>query len=416
MNKINIKGDIIQSDMRNFYKWAGWDYCCPYDVEKALNDANGEEVVLEINSPGGIVTAGYEIYTLLKQYTGRVTAHIICAASAATLPACAADEALISNTGVYMIHNTQSSAKGDYRDMDSAADTLRQFNEGIINAYTDKTGLSRKEIQRLMDNATYMSPQRAVEYGFADDYMFGEPKDEDGNNDPVAATDPYSFVAAVNQHILPTDKARMLMEFIKKNDQTDQCDVATAKKPDLTVDGKIPNLTFSTTTLNSNLMIDTTQNPGLTISSEIKEECAGREDATDAKKGDKKMDLKQFLTENPDAAAEYEAAINSARDDGAKAERERMRSLDAIASTVTPEALNEAKYGDDPCDGPALAYKAMVNGQMAAAAYMQNAIEDTKDSGAEDVGNGAGDGLDVNAKDDDGGMSEHVNKKRGGKK
>ena len=39
-----------------------------------------------------------------------------------------------------MIHNVQTSASGDYRDMDNTGNALRAANQSIMNAYTDKTG------------------------------------------------------------------------------------------------------------------------------------------------------------------------------------------------------------------------------------------------------------------------------------
>lgn len=172
MKTIKIRGPIVPNNTAGFYDWIGWDCCSPGKVEKALDDAAGDDVTLEINSQGGVCVSGYEIYTMLRGYSGNVTAHVVYAASAATLVACAADKALISDAGIYMIHNTQSSTQGDYRDMDESGDALRQFNEGLLNAYEKKTGMSREDIQSLMDENTYMGPKRAIEYGFIDGYIF----------------------------------------------------------------------------------------------------------------------------------------------------------------------------------------------------------------------------------------------------
>ena len=149
--KINIKGPIVSNDTAWIYNWFGWDAACPNDIRNGLEDAAGEDVVIEINSPGGVCVYGFEMYTALKEYEGNVTVHVISAMSAATLLVCAADEALISDTGMFMIHNAQSYAEGDYRDMQMEADALTEFNASIINAYVRKTGKTRDEIQALMD-------------------------------------------------------------------------------------------------------------------------------------------------------------------------------------------------------------------------------------------------------------------------
>ncbi len=81
--------------------------------------------------------------------------------SAASIIACAADECLISDAAIFMIHNTQCYAEGDYRDMEQEADALKQYNEAIINVYEKRTGKTREELQELMDKNTYMSPEKS---------------------------------------------------------------------------------------------------------------------------------------------------------------------------------------------------------------------------------------------------------------
>ena len=91
-----------------------------------------------------------------------------------------------------------------------------------------------------------------------------------------------------------------------------------------------------------------------------------------------------------------------------------MQSLDAIAATVTKEALNNAKYGENPVDGPALAYQAMVDGEKLAAAYMAQARKDSEESGAEEVGIGNPDaGGETTDEADE--MASYINRANGGK-
>ena len=124
--EINVKGPIVSNSQKWIYEWMGMESCAPKDIEDKLKEAKGEDVVLQINSNGGVATAGFEMYTMLKEYEGKVTARIIGAAmSAASIIACAADECLISDAAIFMIHNTQCYAEGDYRDMEQEADALK---------------------------------------------------------------------------------------------------------------------------------------------------------------------------------------------------------------------------------------------------------------------------------------------------
>jgi hypothetical protein len=89
-------------------------------------------------------------------------------------------------------------------------------------------------------------------------------------------------------------------------------------------------------------------------------------------------------------------------------------SLDAIAKTVTPEALHEAKYGENPTDGKTLAYEAMVKGEKLAQAYMTDAVSDNVNSGAQDVGEGNPDeGTEGTRAADE--MAGYINNMKGGK-
>lgn len=63
MYKIEIKGPIVSNTVGWLYHYLGWDACCPKDVIDGLEKANGDDVVLEINSGGGVCIYGYEMYT-----------------------------------------------------------------------------------------------------------------------------------------------------------------------------------------------------------------------------------------------------------------------------------------------------------------------------------------------------------------
>lgn len=172
--RIDVKGQIVESGNDWVYDWLGIENTSPKKILKALQEAGGEDIEIYINSPGGSIYAGSEIYTELRAYAGKKTIKITgIAASAASVIAQAGDSE-ISPTGMFMIHNVQTEASGDYRDMDNTSDSLRAANRSIINAYMDKTGMGSKALQELMDKETYLSAQQAVEYGFVDRVMFSE--------------------------------------------------------------------------------------------------------------------------------------------------------------------------------------------------------------------------------------------------
>lgn len=173
MAKVNIKGPIISTDEKWVYDWFGIEATCAADVEKAIDSANGEELEVIINSPGGYVDVGSEIYTLLKDYKGKTVGKIVgMAASAASVAAMGVDILKISPTARIMIHNASGTIQGDYRAMNHGSEMLKECNEAISNAYILKTGMKREELLDLMNKETTMNAQRAKELKFADEIMF----------------------------------------------------------------------------------------------------------------------------------------------------------------------------------------------------------------------------------------------------
>ena len=171
--KINIKGPIVSNSDAWIYEWFGIEVTSPGMVGKVLEEANGEDIEVEINSGGGSVFAGSEIYTAIKSYKGKKTAKIVgLAASAASVIAMAGDTVQMSPTAQMMIHNVSTWADGDYREMEHTAEVLKSANNTIANAYRLKTGKTQEELLSLMDDETWMTAEKAKELGFIDEIMF----------------------------------------------------------------------------------------------------------------------------------------------------------------------------------------------------------------------------------------------------
>lgn len=166
--KIDIKGAIVPNDDAWIYDWFGETYTSPKNVSAALEEANGEDVDIEINSGGGDVFAGSEIYAAIRAYPGTVNIHVVgLAASAASVIACAA-KSDIAPTAQMMVHNVSTWAAGNYHDMDHASSMLKQANRAIAAAYVEKSGMSEKDALDLMDAETWITAQDAVDYGLID--------------------------------------------------------------------------------------------------------------------------------------------------------------------------------------------------------------------------------------------------------
>lgn len=166
--------------------WFG-DEITPAMFRNELSKVSGDLTVW-LNSPGGDVFAASQIYTMLRNHKGKVTVKIDgIAASAASVVAMAGDETLIAPTGMLMIHNPSTVAFGNKEAIQKAIELLDEVKESIINAYEEKSGLSRSKIARMMDEETWLNAKKAQSLGLVDGILFAsgqqQPKPEEDEPD-----------------------------------------------------------------------------------------------------------------------------------------------------------------------------------------------------------------------------------------
>lgn len=166
---LNVKGDIVNNEYKEAYEWFGLECTCPADVHAAIESLpNGDVLTVKINSGGGSVTAGQEIYAALRERSDVRIEIESMAASAASIIAMAG-HCSISPIGVMMIHNVSSEISGNKHDMKKESEVLEQFDRALANAYVEKTGMKRDEVLKLMDKVTWLPADRALELGFVDE-------------------------------------------------------------------------------------------------------------------------------------------------------------------------------------------------------------------------------------------------------
>lgn len=356
MAKIKLVGAIVDNDTAKIYQWIGFDAISAKTVERAIKALeDGEELEIDLNSPGGYANVGAEIYTMLRQASADghpVTVNVVGeACSAATVLMCGADKVLASDVAVFMFHNASVAAQGKARDMRSAQECLEQTDETIVNAYELKTGRTRDELHDLIDAETWMSPQRAMEYGFVDGRMFEEEEDPEGQLNIQNQISQTMQRMASSTELIPEDKLAILREAMIKDIAGDVTEPAKNDINSVAVKNK--------------------------------------------SKGGHKMTLQEVYQEHPElkdevsgairsAVAESEAAQEQTMKDAVMAERQRIKSIEAIAGAIPAELVEKAKYAE-PCDAKDLAFQALSVEKKTATDYMSQAMNDSKESGAEDV-------------------------------
>ena len=171
MKTIEILGDILDDYYGELYERYKIPATYPKKVKSLLAEAMGDDVEININSGGGDVFSGFEIYTAILQYKGNVRINVTgLAASAASVIMCAG-ECYISPVGTVMVHCSACYASGNHNDLEKTAETLKTIDESIANAYVTETGMTKEKAVALMEDTTWLTADRAVELGLCDGYM-----------------------------------------------------------------------------------------------------------------------------------------------------------------------------------------------------------------------------------------------------
>lgn len=163
-NFVQNKGESTLDIFGDIGTWYGMD---ELTFKNQLDQCQGNTLNVRINSCGGDVFTGQNIYNMLKQ-SGKHIKVIIngLAASIASVIAMAGDEIEMPKNSMMMIHNPMTWGDGNANDFRKQADVLDKIALTIQNVYVDKTGLSTSEIKEMMDEETWLTAEEAKEKGF----------------------------------------------------------------------------------------------------------------------------------------------------------------------------------------------------------------------------------------------------------
>lgn len=136
----------------------------PEEIRRFLNEANGKDLNIYINSGGGSVFAGMAIYNMLKRHPGHKKVVVDgLAASISSVIALVGDEIEIPSNAYFMIHKPWSYCQGDAEDFKTRSDMLNKLEEGIISVYEENLadGTSVDDIKNMMSEETWMTGEEA---------------------------------------------------------------------------------------------------------------------------------------------------------------------------------------------------------------------------------------------------------------
>lgn len=168
-----------------YERWTEDDNAIDAKLVRNALDGVDKPIVIKLNSPGGDVFQGIEIYNYLKNHTSHVTVEVTgLAASAASIIAMGADE-IIMNTGTsLMVHEASAYARGTKTDIKKVLNALDTIDKSIVDIYAEKTNKTDVEINNWINDEKWFTAEEAVEFGLADSIK-AKTENEVTNETPV---------------------------------------------------------------------------------------------------------------------------------------------------------------------------------------------------------------------------------------
>ena len=130
-----------------------------------------KDIMMYINSPGGVITAGMAIYDTMKHVRADVCT--ICLGEAASMGAFLLSggtkgKRMALPSARIMIHQPLGGAQGQATDIEIEAKEILRMKKELNTLLSEHTGQTIEKIYADTERDNYMSAQEAVEYGLID--------------------------------------------------------------------------------------------------------------------------------------------------------------------------------------------------------------------------------------------------------
>lgn len=195
--RAEMKGDKGSLHVYGFI--GGWTGLSSKDVAEKVMDLTvrgAKSLDVYINSPGGVAFDGIAMYHAIKRFPGQTVVHVDGqASSAASIIAMAGDEIRIPSGAQMMIHAPHGMAVGGAADMRKLADELDGMRASMIDVYVERTKAKRSDVEKWVDDETWMDGKTALARGFATAIEDPDKEDEQEESEEIEDSVLKQFVA-----------------------------------------------------------------------------------------------------------------------------------------------------------------------------------------------------------------------------
>ena len=372
VGKIELWGDVYESQPIDMWTGKPLEIQCitMKDFKEALDKVQHcNSIELHLNSYGGDATVGIAIHNLLKATGKKITCIVdAVACSAAFTIAMAADEVHVYPGSILMCHEVKSFMYGYYGndDLKKIENGNTAYNNSAAAMYSKKSGMTKAQCLNLMKKETWMYGEEAVNYGFADVLL-----EADNENPPVEL---------INKTTMKINGVEHDISGLNIPDDF----IANLGGKGMSKESLKDKLINAISSVFKNDADFEEEEKEEAIVEEVQEEPASEEvveeEKVDEVKEVEEAEGEEEIKEEVVEEENNQEIVNSA----IEAERKRIQEIEAIASDIDADLVQEAKF-TNVCDAAELALRAKQREAEKANQALEELKEDSEASKVNEV-------------------------------
>lgn len=312
--KININGPIVPDAYAWIYDYFEEPYTSPKGVTEALAEGENEDVTVLINSGGGSVYAASEIYHALKTHAGKIRVEVV------SIAASAASYVAMSGDEILI------SPPGQFMLHNASSYASGDYRD--MDRASDMLKAVNASISKVYEMRTNLGRDEIKAMMDKETYLTAEEAVEKGFADRMLFSEEQQDFVASKGNILP--KA-VIDDMMKRFENGEFEDIQNSKD--------------------------------------------GNSAAEKEEGGEEVVDYEKIKNDFPEI---FEKIKNEGMDEGAKNERARIQSIDALSQSGMEELVDKAKY-EEPMDAGQLAIEILNKQKEVGQKHTKDVEDDAKD-------------------------------------
>lgn len=172
------KNVLAQTDLRREYRWYGPITLpgvadCIETLDRWAHRDPREPITMVFNSPGGDVTAGFNLFDYLQELRERghhvTTVAMGMAASMGAILLQAGDERIVSPRASMLIHELSSQSQGRMTELEIEMEFMKKLQTLALDILSERATVTRATISKRMTKGNWwISADDCLKYGLAD--------------------------------------------------------------------------------------------------------------------------------------------------------------------------------------------------------------------------------------------------------